>query len=136
VQEAMVRAESLVADAQFADALDLFEKTPRPSGSHGTTWSLLKAEAAAGSGQVDQAYAALLDIAVALPDARADAALLKYGIALGKTPRDVDADIWALRDARAKVAAVFELPSARDGSLVRLTDYRGRVVLLAFWFPG
>ena len=136
VQEAMVRAESLVADARFADALDLLEKTQRPSGSHGTTWTLLKAEAAAGSGHVDQAYAALLDSAVALPDARADAALLKYGTTLGKTPRDVDADIWRLRDAKAKVAAAFELPSARDGSLVKLADYRGRVVLLAFWFPG
>jgi tetratricopeptide (TPR) repeat protein len=136
VQEAMVRAESLMADARFADALDLLEKTPRPSGSHGTTWSLFKAEAAAGSGHVDQAYAALLDSAVALPDARADAALLKYGTTLGKTQRDVDADIWGLRDAKATVAAAFELPSARDGSLVRLADYRGRVVLLAFWFPG
>lgn len=136
VQEAMVRAESLVADARFADALDLLEKTQRPSGSHGTTWTLVKAEAAAGSGHVDQAYAALLDIAVALPDARADAALLKYGTTLGKTRRDVDADVWGLRDAKATVAAAFELPSARDGSLVRLADYRGRVVLLAFWFPG
>ena len=136
VQDAMVRAESLVADARFADALDLLEKTQRPSGSHGTTWTLFKAEAAAGSGHVDQAYAALLDSAAALPDARIDAALLKYGTTLGKTPRDVDADIWGLRDARAKVAAAFELPSARDGSLVKLADYRGRVVLLAFWFPG
>jgi hypothetical protein len=73
---------------------------------------------------------------VALPDARADAALLKYGTTLGKTQRDVDADIWRLRDAEAKVAAAFELPSARDSSLVKLADYRGRVVLLAFWFPG
>lgn len=136
VQEAMVRAESLVADARFADALALLEKTQRPSGSHGTTWTLFKAEAAAGSGHVDQAYAALLDSAVALPDARADAALLKYGTTLGKTQRDVDADIWGLRDAKAKVAVAFELPSARDGSLVKLADYRGRVVLLAFWFPG
>jgi hypothetical protein len=100
------------------------------------TWTLFKAEAAAGSGHVDQAYGALLDSAVALPDTRADAALLKYGTTLGKTPRDVDADIWGLRDAKAKVAAAFELPSARDGSLVKLADYRGRVVLLAFWFPG
>ena len=136
VQEAMVRAESLVADARFADALDLLEKTQRPSGSHGTTWTLFKAEAAAGSGHVDRAYAALLDSAVVLPDARADAALLKYGTTLGKTQRDVDTDIWGLRDAQAKVAAAFELPSARDGSLVKLADYRGRVVLLAFWFPG
>jgi tetratricopeptide (TPR) repeat protein len=136
VQETMVRAESLVADARFADALDLLAKTPRPSGSHGATWTLLEAEAAAGSGRVDQAYAALLDSAVARPDARVDAALLKHGTTLGKTRRDVDADIWGLRDAKATVAAPFELPSARDGSLVRLADYRGRVVLLAFWFPG
>jgi hypothetical protein len=136
VQEAIVGAESLVADARFADALELLGKTQRPSGSHGTTWTLLKADAAAGAGHVDQAYAALLDSAVTLPDTRADAALLKYGTTLGKTQRDVDTDIWRLRDARAKVAAAFELPSARDGSLVKLADYRGRVVLLAFWFPG
>jgi Tetratricopeptide repeat len=136
LQEAMVRAQSLLADGRFTDALDVFEKTARPSGSHGTTWTLFKAEAAAGSGHVDQAYAALLDIVVALPDARAEGALLKYGTTLGKTPRDVDADIWRLRDAKAKVAPVFELPSARDGSLVKLAEYRGRVVLLAFWFPG
>jgi hypothetical protein len=134
VQETLLRAGSLVADSRFADALDLLAKTQRPSGSHGTTWTLLKAEAAAGSGHVDQAYAALLD--TALPDARVDAALLKYGTTLGKTQRDVDADVWGLRDARAKVAAAFELPSARDGSPVKLADYRGRVVLLAFWFPG
>ena len=85
VQEAMVRAESLVADARFAEALDLLEKTQRPSGSHGTTWTLFKAEAAAGSGHVDQAYAALLDSAAALPDARVETALLKYGTTLGKT---------------------------------------------------
>ncbi len=98
----MVRAQSLVAEARFAEALDLLEKTPRPSGSHGMTWTLFKAEAAAGSGHVDQAYATLLDSAVALPDARTDAALLKYGTTLGKTPREVDADIWGLRDARPK----------------------------------
>jgi tetratricopeptide (TPR) repeat protein/peroxiredoxin len=136
VQEAMMRAESLVADARFADALDLLEKTQRPSAGHGTTWTLLKSEAAAGSGHVDQAYAVLLDSAAAQPDPRIDAALLKQGTTLGKTQRDIDADIWGLRDANAKVAPTFELPSAHDGSVVKLADYRGRVALLAFWFPG
>jgi peroxiredoxin len=136
VQEALVRAESLVAEAKFAEALELLEKTPRPSGSHGTTWTLFKAEAAAGSGHADQAYAALLDVAATLPNERVDAALLKYATTLGKAKRDVDADIWGLRDSKAKMAATFELPSSRDDSLVKLADYRGRVVLLAFWFPG
>jgi peroxiredoxin/predicted metal-dependent hydrolase len=136
VQAALGRAESLVAEARFADALDLLEKTPRPSGNHGTTWTLFKAEAAAGSGHVDTAYAALLDIAATLPNERVDAALLKYATALGKSPREVDADVWGRRDAKAKVAPTFALPSSRDDSLVKLADYRGRVVLLAFWFPG
>lgn len=136
VQEAMMRAESLVAEARFADALELLDKTPRPSGSHGTTWTLFKAEAAAGADHVDKAYAALLESAAALPNERVDAALVKYATTLGKTPRDIDADVWGRRDAKARVAPVFELPSTRDGSLVKLTDYRGRVVLLAFWFPG
>jgi tetratricopeptide (TPR) repeat protein len=136
VQEAMVRAQALMTETRYADALDLLEKTARPSGTHGTTWTLLKGEAAAGAGHVDRAYAALLESAAALPNPRVDAPLRKYATTLGKTARDVDADIWRLRDAKAKVAAAFELPSTIGGSPVKLADYRGRVVLLAFWFPG
>ena len=136
VQEAMTRAQALVTEARFADALALLDKTQRPSGNHGMTWTLLKAEAAAGAGHVDQAYAALLDIAAAVPDARVEAALAKYGREFSKSPRDVDADMWRVRDTKATVAAPFELASSRDGAPVKLADYRGRVVLLAFWFPG
>ena len=136
VHEALTRAQSLVAGRRFADALDLLEKTPPPSGNHGTTWTLLKAEAAAGAGRAEQAYNALAESAAGLPDSRVEAALLKYGADLGKTARDVDADVWRMRDARAKPAAPFQLPASRGGAPVQLADYRGRPVLLAFWFPG
>jgi tetratricopeptide (TPR) repeat protein len=135
-QEAMTRAQALVTEKQFAEALELLDKTQRPSGNHGMTWTLLKAETAAGAGHVDQAYATLLDIAAAVPDARVEAALATYGRELSKSPRDVDADLWRLRDAKATIAAPFELASSRGGSPVTLADYRGKVVLLAFWFPG
>lgn len=136
VQEAFVRAQSLIASGRFTDALEQLEKVSRPSGGHGTTWTLLRAEASAGAGQVDRAYASLIDSAATTPDTRLDAPLLKYAAAIGKAARDIDADVWRVRDARAAPAATFELPATRDGAPVKLADYRGRPVLLAFWFPG
>jgi tetratricopeptide (TPR) repeat protein len=134
-QEAMTRAKTLIGDGRFDEALELLEKAPPPSGNHGTTWTLLKAEAAAGAGNRESAYTTLLKTAAASPDARVDAPLAKYAADLGKTSRDVDADIWSARDARAMPAAAFTLPSLRDGAPVQLADFRGRVVLLAFWYP-
>src|SRR4029453_15713254 len=89
-QEAMTRAQTLVTDKKFAEAVELLDKTQRPSGTHGMTWSLLKAEAAAGGGHMDQAYATLLDTAAAVPDTRVEAALANYGRELSKSPQDVD----------------------------------------------
>jgi len=135
-QEAMVRAEALVAERRFAEALDIIDKTERPSGAHGTTWVLLKAEARAGAGQLDQAYATLLESVAATPDDRMQAALAKYGARLNKAADEIDADVWRVRDAKAVPAAPFQLESSKGGNPVQLSDYRGRVVLLAFWFPG
>ena len=134
-QEAMTRAKTFIGDRQFDEALALLENMPPPSGNHGTTWTLLKAEAAAGAGNRERAYKTLVESAAASPDARVDAALPKYAADLGKTSRDVDADVWSMRDARATPAAAFTLPSLRDGAPVQLADFRGRVVLLAFWYP-
>jgi tetratricopeptide (TPR) repeat protein len=135
-QEAMVQVESLIAQRKFAEALAALQKTQRPSGSHGTTWVLLNAEAGLGAGQVDQVYTTLVESVAATPDERVQAALAKCGDALKKSRQEIDADVWRIRDAKASPAAPFELTTSRNGKPVRLSDYRGRVVLLAFWFPG
>jgi tetratricopeptide (TPR) repeat protein len=135
-QEVMGRAQILIAERKFAEALDVIQKTERPSGSHGTTWVLLKAEAGVGAGQLDQVYTTLVESAAAAPDDRVQAALVKYGTVLKKTRHEIDSDIWRIRDATATPATPFQLTNARNGKPVQLSDYRGRVVLLAFWFPG
>ena len=136
LQEAMARTQALVAERNFADALELLEKTERPSGAHGATWTLLKAEAAAAAGHSELAYAALVDSVAAMPDDRVEEALVKYGTAANKTRPQIDADVWRIRDAKAVPAVSFQLPASRGSAPVQLSDYRGRVVLLAFWFPG
>jgi hypothetical protein len=72
-QQAMVHAEALIAEPKFTEALTLIEETQRPSGSHGTTWVLMKAKAGAGAGQLDQVYTMLVDSVAALPDDRLQA---------------------------------------------------------------
>jgi len=54
LQDAMTRAQGLIADKKFADALAVLDKTQRPSGTHGITWTLMKADAAAGAGHADR----------------------------------------------------------------------------------
>ncbi len=135
LQETMARVAALVAERKFADAFDLLDKTERPTGSHGTTWALLKADAAAGAGNAAQAYALVVESVATAPEDRLQAALVKHGATVNKTAREIEADIWRARDAKAAPAEPFELAS-RGGAPVRLSDFRGRVVLIAFWFPG
>ena len=132
----MARAQTLVAGRQFAEALAQLEKTERPSGNHGATWTLLKAEAAAGAGNREQALRDAASKArrrAGHPRGRALATIRRRRSA--RQPRDVAADIWRLRDARADAGAPFALTSLRDGTPVQLADFRGRVVLVAFWYP-
>jgi thiol-disulfide isomerase/thioredoxin len=96
---------------------------------------LLMAEATAARGGPQPAYDALLKPMAELPGDDLYQAILQYGAMLNKTPTEVEADIRTLLEAHGSTPAPFTLPHYGDEHPTSLSDYRGKVVLLNFWYP-
>ncbi len=65
------------------------------------------------------------------------ARLLKvYSEKIGKDETEVAKNILAIRDNTKKPAYLFELGLYTSNSKLALSDLKGKVVLLTFWFPG
>ena len=64
-------------------------------------------------------------------------AIASYGSKLGKKAEQTDADIWARLNANAQMATPFNgLKRYLTPGEASLADYKGKVVLLTYWFPG
>ncbi len=135
-QRALVEARSLLEKGQAAAAATRLDAVPRPRFLDVATLDLTKAEALDASGNAAKAYMNLVTLAAKEPSDALNAAVTKYATKLGKTPADVSADIWKLREADAKPAPAFALPDYPDGKRVNLSDHRGKVVLVNFWYPS
>lgn len=142
----ILRVRSLVADKQFAGALAIAQAGTRsPTGkvmanlniSEPVTdeMTLLAAEAESGLGQRDVAYARAMELFLRQPSDRFRAAVARYGSALGRSPSAVDEDVRARLVATATPAPDFPILTYPDGRKGSLSDLRGKVVLLNFWFP-
>jgi tetratricopeptide (TPR) repeat protein len=136
-QQNLINARASMDEKKFSDALALLEKTtpPRILGLGASPLALMKAEAEDGMGETAKAYERIADEVASQPDDALQAILLKYGAKLKKSSRQVDDDVWRIRDQKATLAADFELSNYTDDKKVRLSDYRGRVVLVNFWSP-
>lgn len=64
-------------------------------------------------------------------------AIFGYGLKLGKSEVGITTDIWKQLDLAAKVDTPFNgLKRYLTPGEASLADYKGKVVLLTYWFPG
>jgi hypothetical protein len=94
------------------------------------------APAYAKAGNATRAYEEYVLAVAARPTPEAAAGLDAAAKASGKTSVEADAAVWKARDERAVAAADFTLDALDGAKGVSLSAYRGKVVLLNFWYPS
>jgi peroxiredoxin len=85
-------------------------------------------------GNKEKAYEALVETLGLATNDEAREMLIQLSKELNKD-EDIQEIIWNKRHERAKPAADFTLPDI-EGNQVSLKDFRGKVVLINFWFPA
>lgn len=97
---------------------------------------ILEARLADLSGHTDSAYIKLLRLQAKAPTDAMQHAIDMYAAKLGKSADLVQSDLKAIRALSVKPAFPFDLQTYTRSSKGRLSDYKGKPVLLTFWFPG
>lgn len=94
-----------------------------------------KAQAQSGAGNHAPALETLAEILKEEADPVAEAAFFEIAGKAGKTEAEAEEQLWAMRLEGAEPFRDFTLPDA-DGRDVTLSDLRGQVVLVNFWYPS
>ncbi len=98
--------------------------------------ALFKAEVADAAAQTQLAYNSLVVLYSKEPTEGLRAPLFKYGNKLGMDSNSVVKNIWKIRDSTAKQATNFSLENYLSAGKTALSDYKGKIILLTYWFPG
>lgn len=134
-QQNLIQAQKLIDEKKHAEAVILLEKTTLPRYMNVNRLHLAKAEALDGADQPGKAYEEMLKLVSSEPTDDLQAALMKYGAKLDKSAEQVKADVEKALESKAKPVKDFTLERYDTGEKVSLSDYRGKVVLLNFWYP-
>ncbi len=136
--QAVSSAQSLLAQQKPKEAVAALAKIKLSSRMRGyyNYILLLKAKALSEAGQKEEAYKTLLTSYAKTPDNEIGKALKKYGESLGKNWDAITKEIHDIRYADAPMATDFSLKNYFTGKKTSLADYRGKVILLTYWFPG
>lgn len=134
---ALIKAKAEIAAAK-PNAAQTTLKTVEAQKDQGPDkqWYLVQAEALDAAGHADQALTLLTTSFAASPSDLVLDAIHREGSKLGKTAAQLDAEVWAKFQAQAKPFKPFTLKRLDNGQPLSLADYKGKVVMIDFWYPN
>lgn len=137
IAEKVAKANELVTAGHAADAVKILATVhpDRYSGSRETV-AIEKARAIDGAGKTAVAEDSLIAFFAKEPSDETHEKIVQYAAKMGKDAAWADNAIEQKRQVASQAAPIFELYAYQSGQQVSLKDYRGKVVLLTFWFPG
>ena len=132
----ILQIQKLLNENKAADAATVLNAVKvRRWGSQPEILALLKAKVAGQAGNAQQAYDTLLKYYTKTPARSMKEALIAYGEKVRKPEATVYTDIRQQLAATARDAS-FNLDAYLSSGKISMNDYKGKVVLLTFWFPG
>ena len=133
-----IQGKKLLDERKPADALVVLNKIKLSRYSLFGNESLLflKAEATDQTGDHSSAYEQLMKVFAVDPSPALQTAVYSYGAKLGKDQAAVKTDIYQHLLIKAKPATPFTLKKYIGEGNASLSDYKGKVLLLTYWFPG
>lgn len=133
--QALARIGALIHKAKLSEAVALAKQTYVPKDRDSAPLVVLRAEAEYRSGDSTAAYEGLVRAEAGNPNPEVEAKLRRYSAELKKSPSQTLDDVWRVREREAKLVPDFQLTDFQTDKPVKLSDYRGEVVLLDFFFP-
>lgn len=135
----LIVADSLVAQKNYYTAVELLKQTKIQVDSLYTEYDdlLILKEANINylSGNIKAGYDSLIHrIAIAPTNEMFKTAKI-YGKKLGKSETGINNDIWEYLNKTAKQVVKFRSKLYTENKWVSINDYKGKVILLTFWFP-
>ncbi len=97
---------------------------------------LLKAAVEDANKNTKAAYDSLLLYYSKMPSDKLYAVMKGYAVKLHYDSAQICKGVWKVRDSLSKPATDFNLDNYLTGQKTSLADYKGKVVLLTYWFPG
>ncbi len=133
----IARAKQLIGDKKPGEALDVLNSTKIKSYSRfNEGLAILKAKAADAAGNTQASYDSLAGYYAKSPTDHVAGELKQLGAKLGKNGAAVNNDIIKIQNDAAKPATGFTLDQYLQPGTASLSDFKGKVVLITYWFPG